>query len=261
MKTLAGHNILVRLVAAIVLAAVMWGACALPAAALDLDPEDYLTLEYDPITFDKSEISGGEVFQVTVSGRLTCWQDLPAILPVREAEINSMVIARHEETAAEVTLNSGYNVKIKPFPHDAGEYIDISQSIPMQFPPQAASGNYTVIGSVVSAKVKFILGSMDVTEFLPGEHTMGTVTYTAPPQESAPAAPVPIIEPAPESSDTPAPTPSPQPAQSPAVTPAPAPEPEQVVPWWVGLVVFAAIVITVLNVAWFLSQWLKKRVR
>ncbi|MBN1176093.1 MAG: hypothetical protein JXA51_00285 [Dehalococcoidales bacterium] len=252
---------------ALILAAVMWGAYAIPAGALDLDPEDYLELEYDPITFDKSEITGGEVFQVTISGRVTCHQDLPAILPVREAEIDSQVVARHEETGAQVTLNTGYTVKIKPFPDDAGDSIDISQTVPSQFPSQAVSGNYTVIGRIIKARVKFILGSMDVTEFLPGEQPMGTITYTAPSNNPTPASPAPPEQettPVPEPSDTTSPGNTPAPAgesaPQPATTTATMPEPEQVIPWWVGPVVFIAIAVTVLNIAWFISQRLKKRV-
>ncbi len=267
-----------RLGVALLLAVVMWGAYATPAGALDLDPEDYLELDYNPVTFDKTGIQGNETFHAVVSGRVICHQDLPAILPVREAEIDTQVIARHAVSGAEVTLNTGYNIKIKPFPDDAGDYVDISQTVPLQFPSGASSGEYTVIGRITRAKVKFLIGSMDVTEFLPGEHTMGTVTCNIPTETPAPAPPAPTSpepsteentpSPAPAASESPSPTPSPAPASepgpgsapSPAVTPTPTQEPEQVVPWWVGPVVFAAIAITVLNIAWFVSQWLKKHV-
>jgi len=243
------------------LVAALFLMSALPAAALDLNPADYFKLSYKPFTFDKTEITGSEAFHVTVTGHITCVQDLPALLPVREAVATSQVIARHTTSGSEVTLNPSYTINVKPFPDREGDTIEISQTVPLQFPVQSASGNYTIIGRILETKVKFIIGSMDVTGYLPQEQPMGTVTFTAP--ETAPA---PSPEPAAEEDapstppSSPIPPAEPEPVPGPAIAaPSPTSEPEQIIPWWVGLVVFVAIAVTVLNVAWFISQWPKKR--
>ncbi len=223
------------------LAAALFFIGAAPAAALDLNPGDYLQLSYDPITFDKSEVQGDEIFQVTVSGRVVCYKDLPPILPVREAEIKSQVIARHTDSGAEVTLNAEYTVNIKPFPRKAGDTIEINQAVPLQFPSQAESGNYTIIARIVKAKVKFILGSMDVTGYLPREQSMGTVKYNVPGasgvSDTAKANP----ENVPSSSTEPPGVTAP-PSSSPAPATESTPEPEEPpTPWWVMLMIIVVI--------------------
>ena len=254
-----------RVGAALMLAAVLLFINVSPAAALDLNPKDYFQLEYDPITFDKSEITGDEVFQVTVAGRLTCTQNIPLLLPVREAFVTSQVIAQHTTSGAEVTLNEGYTINVKPFPDREGDTIDITQTAPLQFPVQSASGNYTVIGRILKAEVKFIIGSMDVTSFLPREQPMGTVKYTAPDSSSVQVTTTP-----PSSTKPPTETTSPSSTEPPAeITPAatapppssptpaasPGPEPvKSLIPWWVGLIVFIAITTTVFYIIWFLRH-------
>ncbi len=237
------------------LAAVMWLASSSPASAQELG--DYFQISYDPAVFDKTEVTAGEAFQVVITGRAVCekdleWKGLP--LPVTKAVIISQVIARHTESGATVVLNPEYIVVIDPFPDREGDTIEITQIVPLKFTTGATSGNYTVIGQIVEAKVKFFLGSIDVTGHLPQEQPMGTVKYTAP--ETTPS-PEMATE---EASSSPAPASEPEPTSSATIAPpATIPEPEQIIPWWVGLVVFAAIAVTVLNVAWFISQWLKKR--
>jgi len=59
------------------LAAVMWGAYAAPASALDLNPANYFKLTYEPVTFDKTEIAAGETFHAVFKGKASCTKTLP----------------------------------------------------------------------------------------------------------------------------------------------------------------------------------------
>jgi len=230
-----------RLMPALILAIALCLVIAPPARAQDL--ADYFQISYDPVTFDKVEITGNEVFHATVAGRAVCtkdlaWKGLP--IPVTEAVITSQVIAKHTTSGSVVTLNQSYTITIKPFPDRAGDTIEIDQTVPLQFATGAASGNYTVIGQIVAAEVKFFLGSMDVTEHLPREQPMGTVKYTAPDSSSV------QVTTTPPSEATPPPS-----SPSPAANPEPA---EPLMPWWVELIVFIAIATTVFNIAWFLRH-------
>jgi len=211
---------------------------------------DYFQISYDPVILDKVEITGDEAFHAIVKGRAVCakdleWKGLP--LPVTKAVIISQVIARHTVSGATVILNPKYIIEIDPFPDREGDTIEITQTLPLQFTTGATSGNYTVIGQIVQAKVKFFLGSIDVTEYLPQEQSMGTVKYTAPETQpdtvkvNTEIIPTPAEAAPPPSSPTPAAIPSPEPAAP-------------LLPWWVELIVFIAIATTVFNVAWFLRH-------
>ncbi len=200
--------------------------------------EEYFQLNYDPVTFDKQEINGGEDFYATITGRATCTQDLP--VSVSEATINSLVIAEHTASGTTVTLNSSYTITIKPFPSKKDITAEINQNIPLKFPAQAESGEYNVIGRIIEAKVKVGFASMDVTSFLPQDQPMGTVTYNASGAPALPESPPPAQpEPAPEA-----------PLKSvPSGDNMPAPyEPEQIIPWWVWLVVVVAVASIIMNI-------------
>jgi len=222
------------------LAAVLLLINVSPATALDFNPADYFDLSYDPVTFDKTEITGSDVFHAIVAGRAVCSQDLP--VSASEAIIISSVVARHSSSGTMVTLNPEYIVTIEPFPNEEGDTIEISQSVPLQFPAGAASGEYNVIGRLVNATVKVSIIPVPVTPFLPQEQSMGTVKYTAPDSASVQVTTTPPAEVTPPpSSPTPAASPSPEPA-------------EPLMSWWVELIVFIAIATTVFNIAWFLRH-------
>ncbi len=206
--------------------------------------EEYFQLAYDPVSFDKSEIQGSEVFNATITGRATCTKNLP--VPVSEVNIISQVVAEHAASGTRVTLNSGYTVAINPFPDKKDDTAKINQAVPLQFPAQAESGNYNVIGEIVEAKVKVVFGWIDATEYLPREQQMGKVKYTAP-------EPAPVPEPvsAPPTPTEPVPAPTPTPAPEPAPSPIPI---EYIVPRWVWLIVAAAIATTALNIFWFMRH-------
>jgi len=242
------QKIIRYLALALILALSLCLISAAPAAALSL--AEYFHLSYDPVSFSKNEIQGSETFHATIQGRATCGKDLP--VSASEASITSRIIAEHTVSGASVMLNASYTISIKPFPAKAGDSIEINQDVPLIFPAQAESGEYNIIGQLIEAKVKvaFIWGG--VTDYLPQDHLMGSVEYTAP--ESPPvSAPESTPVPAPESTPVSTPAPAPAPASTPQQTATPAP-PEYGIPWWVWLIVVIAATTTMVNIAWFLRH-------
>ncbi|MBA7675901.1 hypothetical protein ES703_84140 [subsurface metagenome] len=237
------HGAVWRLGFALTLALSLCLMSASLASAQDL--AEYFQLSYDPVTFDKNEIQGSEVFHATIAGRATCTKDLPVPLPVSKASLTSQVVAEHVASSYTVTLNASYTVTIESFPSKEGEAAEISQAVPLQFPAQAEPGDYNVIGKIVEAKVKFTLGSMDIASYLPQEQPMGTVKYIAPESEAAPA---PVSTPPPSSSPSP-PPPLPTPVSAPVPTPS-----ESIVPFWVWLIVGVAGISITINIVWFLRH-------
>lgn len=236
------NSALWHIAAALALAGALCLVSASPALAQSLS--EYFKLSYDPVIFDKTEIHGGEVFHGTVAGNATCSKDLP--LPVGEAVITTRVVARHNGNGTEFTLNPGYTVTIKPFPGDEGDTVEINQTVPLQFPAKAASGNYTIVGRLVEAKVKVGFLTPDVTPYLPQEQGMGTVKYTAP----GPPAKLSAL-PATLEVTNPSPEPLPAPPPTPAATPQ---TPEPAMPLWAELIVLLAVGTTIFNIYWFLHH-------
>jgi len=246
------HRTVWRLAVALALAALPCLATPLPAAAQNLS--GYFQLGYDPVIFSKNEIQGSEDFTATITGRATCAEDLP--MSIGEAFVTSSIEAEHAVSGASVTLNSSYTITIKPFPSKKGETAEISQDVPLKFPAQAQSGDYNIIGKIVEAEVKTIIGWIDVTGYLPPDQLMGSIKYTAPEPTSTPApaqssTPAPSSTPALSSTPTPAPTPPPVPSPAPAPSPA---STESGIPWWVWPIVFVAIATVVVNITWFLRH-------
>ncbi len=231
--------------ASLTLAVALCLISASPATAQD-DLKKNFQFSYDPVSFDKSEIHGSEVFHANIAGRVTCTKNLP--MSASEASLTSCVIAVHTATGNEVTLNSSYTAAIKPFPSKKGQTAEVSQAVPLQFPAQAEAGDYNVIGKIVEARVKVLFAWVDVTGYLPQNQSMGTVKYTAP--ESAEAPPLPSTPPSPE----PEPEPGPLPLKS---TPSGADIPtssEPIMAWWGELVVLIAAGTTIFNITWFLRH-------
>jgi hypothetical protein len=218
-----------------------------PATAQD-DLKENFQFSYEQVSFDKSEIQGGEVFHATIAGRVTCTKNLP--ISASEAGITSRVIAVHGVTGTEVTLNPSYTAAIKPFPSRKGETAEVSQAVPLQFPAKAEAGDYNVIGEIVEARVKVLFAWIDVTGYLPQNQSMGTVKYIA--TESAEAPPLPP--------KPPSPSPEPEPELAPlslkstasgADIPA---SPEPIIAWWGEVVVLIAAGTTIFNIVWFLRH-------
>ncbi|MFC1909353.1 hypothetical protein ACFLXD_05850 [Chloroflexota bacterium] len=239
-----------RLAVVIMLAVSVILSSSLPAAALSI--EEYFQISYDPVGFSKSEINGSEVFYAMIRGVAMCTQDLP--ISVGEASITSRVVAENTGTGARVTLNSSYMVIIKPFPSKAGDRIEISQDVPLQFPGQAESGEYDVIGELIEAEVKVGFAGLDVSGYFSPSQLMGSVKYAAPESTATPEpAPVPVVTPAP--APAPVPVSESAPASTPASVPTPAPAPQgSNITWWVWLIVGVAIATTLLNIIWYLRH-------
>lgn len=226
------HRVMWRLAVALTLAGALSLMSSSPASAQDLS--ENFQLGYDPVSFSKSEIHGSEAFSATILGRATCIKDLP--VSVSEATLTSQVIAEHVASGTKVTLNSSYTISIKPFPSKKGETVEISQAVPLQFPAQAESGDYNVIGKIVEAKVKVGFMWIEVTGYLPQDQLMGSLKYIAPQPTSTP-------------------TSAPTPTLPPTLTPTPPPTPpEHGLAWWVWLIVAIAVATTVMNIIWFLRH-------
>lgn len=241
-----------RLAFALILAVSLWLSSPSPTAAQNL--EEYFRFDYDPVRFDKNEIHGADTFNITIAGRAVCTKDLP--ISVKEANITSRVVAENTVTGARIILNPSHTVTIKPFPSKEGDITEISQVVSLQFPGEAETGDYNIIAEIIEAKVKLVLGSIDVSGYLPQSQHMGSVKYNRP--ETIPA-------PTSASVPTPTPTPSPAPAPAPITTPAPEPTttslpvpmpapPEHGMAWWAWIIVTAATTTTLFNIVWYLRH-------
>jgi len=163
------------LVSILVLVLCLVAVAPVPLLAFSLNLDDYFEYTID-VDFSKTEISGSEFFTATVTGTANCIADLP--LTAIQAEITSRVVATHQVSGAEVTLNAGYSVTLADFPSVAGETTTASEVVSLRFPGGSEAGTYDVVGEVVDADVQFsLLGWLDVTSWLPSSQAMGTVTY------------------------------------------------------------------------------------
>ena len=246
------HRAVWRLAVALTLAGALCLMSPSPASAQDLNPADYFQFSYDPVSFDKSEIHGSEVFYATIAGRATCTKDLP--VSASEAKITSQVVAVHTVSGTKVTLNSNYTVAIKPFPAKKDDTAEINQAVPLQFPAEATSGDYNIIGKIVEAKVKVTFVWLNVTGYFPQEQPMGLVKYTA--SESSATLPPPSVPPTPSAAPlTSSPPSTPPPTPEPTLAPASSPEPpEPIIPWWAEMIVLVAAVAVVFNIVRFLRH-------
>ena len=167
-------RILYRLLTALVLALCLFTAGGSPAAAINID--DYFTISYT-VEFSSTEVYENQVFQATVTGEAKYISELP--LTVSEAYVTGRVIAKHEDSGAEVILNSSYTISINPFPGTVGEVVQASQTVALQFPEESLPGSYSVIGELIEAKVKAVLW-FNVTSYLSPLQEMGSISYMPP---------------------------------------------------------------------------------
>ena len=140
-------------------------------AALSVD--DYFEYRYD-VELSKTVITGTELFYATVTVVATCKNDLP--LSPSEARSTGRITATHQASGTEVTLNSSYTVTIQPFPSTAGETVQTSQVVQLQFPQGSLPGTYSMVAELIEAEVKVLIW-IDVTDYLPPSETIGSVTY------------------------------------------------------------------------------------
>jgi hypothetical protein len=183
------HYSLLRVAAALLLVITLSLTIASPAlAALDLNPANYYQFNFNPTTFDKSEVAAGEVFHATITGSADCTKDLP--LPISEIKITSQVVAQPAAGGAALILNPQYIIDINPLPRTAGGTFNINQTVTLQFPAGATPGSYNVVGQVTLAKVtiKVIFSyDMDVTSSFSQDQTLGTIKCIIPTTATTPA--------------------------------------------------------------------------
>jgi hypothetical protein len=166
-----------RMAAALLIVITLSLTTASPALALDLNPNDYFQFNFNAVTFDKSEVKAGEAFHYTITGSADCSKDLP--LPVSEVTVTSQVIAKPASGGAAIVINPSYVIDIKPLPTKAGQSFNINQTVTLQFPDGSVPGSYYVVAQVISAKVKVLIATLDVTGSFPAESNMGTVKCIA----------------------------------------------------------------------------------
>jgi hypothetical protein len=247
------QHMLVGRMAAASLALALAFYLLIASPALAQSPSEYFNINYEPVTFDKSEVNAGEVFHAAIKGHAECGKTLP--LPVSEATLTSQVIAENPANGTRLTLNTSYVISIKPFPYKKGETFEINQSIPLQFPDGTEPGEYRIIGKFTEVKAKILFLWRDFTSNFPEEQEMGTVKCIVPEPAPAPVPPPKEItvetQPPPAAPPTTSPTPPATPPEAPLPAVNLAPEkPEPFMPWWAGLLALAAVIAAVFGIVW-----------
>ncbi len=166
-----------RLIIALTTALCLVSVSSNPASAVS--PQDYFSFSYD-VQLSKSRVQGSELFEATIKATGNCTNTLPLPFSVAsEAEITGRIIARHQASGANVTLNSSYTLTIDPFPGQEGETTQVQLVVPLHFPSWSQPGTYSVIAELTEASVSGI----SVTVLLPSSQTVqtvGSITYVAP---------------------------------------------------------------------------------
>lgn len=144
---------------------------------------DFFSFTYQA-QLSETEISKGETFFALINSKIIYKGNLP--ISPRGARITSRIVARREldnnlgndEVNDDIILNPGYTLNVNPFPR-RGEQIELSSTVPLQFPPESEPGVYQVVGVLESARL-IIIGpiSISATKYLPKFQVLGTVTYT-----------------------------------------------------------------------------------
>jgi len=136
--------------------------------------QDYFNLSYQ-VSLTTTEVHGTETFYAAATGSAVCKKELPLV--PSSVKVTASVVATHQATAREVTLNSNYQVTLSPIPDTVGESTTITQAIPLSFPADSQPGDYTVTGKLISAVAYLGIIPMDVTSMLPQTQTIGVVRY------------------------------------------------------------------------------------
>ncbi len=243
------HNSFLRVAAALVMVITFSLTTASPALALDLNPADYFQFNFNPVTFDKTEVAAGEVFHITITGSAVCSKDLP--LPISQASVTSQVVAQPAAGGAALTLNPQFIIDINPMPRTAGQTHNVNQSVTLQFPAGAAPGSYTVVEQFTKAQVKVLIW-IDITGSFPREQPLGTVKCIIPPPTPAPTKTTVVTSPPPTTaSPIVATTASPsKTAPTPAAAPSPTtPTPKEAPVSGVSTLLTIAVIVFIIAVA------------
>jgi hypothetical protein len=217
---------------------------ALPAQAESVS--DNFVISFNPVVYDHSQVSPGDVFHATLTGHAECNKSTP--LPVSEATITLQVAAKNATGGTEIILNPEYIISVKPFPDKAGDTYDINETIPLQFPSGTTTGDYQVTAKFLEAKGKVILVWTDFSGYLPSEQSMGTIKCVLPGTAASTLPGIPLPNNAITSTpSTPTTSPATTPTASPPLPPTPAKEGwKSFFSWWMILIIVVAVTAIIL---------------
>jgi hypothetical protein len=247
------HHTRLSLIAPFLLAFLGILLYALPAQAESLS--ENFVISFEPVVYDRSQVTPGEEFHATFTGHAECNKSTP--LPVSEATITLQVVAKNKTGGTEIILNPEYIISVKPFPDKEGETYDVNESIPLQFSKDTEPGEYYITGKLLEAKGKVILVWTDFSGYLPGEQDMGTIKCVLPGTATTTALVAPLSNnapptpPEPSTTSTTAPSTSTStPATAPAMTDTTSPLLPPTLPkegwksffsWWMIIVIVVAV--------------------
>lgn len=144
------------------------------AAAISFS--EYYDFSYD-IEFSTTDVAGTGSFGVTVIAEATCKKKF--IMSPSKVYVSGRITAENTDTQETVVLNPDYELTIEDFPSSVGDSAKVEVAVPLKFPSESSSGNYTVTAELVQAKVKILFAWSDVAGYLSSyaSREVGTVTY------------------------------------------------------------------------------------
>jgi hypothetical protein len=145
---------------------------AFPIQTLAADLSGYFSISYS-CTLSHTQITPGESVDATVTGTATCTADLP--VSVSQGIVTGQIVAQGANPGS-IVLNPGYTVTVDPFPCKKGESSTDSETVTLTFPIDMAPGQYSIIGQVISAKIKWTIIWVNVIDYVPSDVTLGEVT-------------------------------------------------------------------------------------
>ncbi len=170
------HRIVCYLAITLIIMASLFFVDPITTAAQSL--EEYFQINYGPVSFSKDEITGDELFYATINVEAICIKDLP--ISASQVSVTGRVVGEHKLSGRVTILNSGYTVAINPFPSKEGYTIKVDEVVPLQFPDQAQSGDYDVIGEFIEAEITIEDGRFSITQPLPEPQAIGSIKYISP---------------------------------------------------------------------------------
>ena len=138
-----------------------------------LSVSDYFTLTYQ-INLSTSEVNEGQTFNALAYGFGTCKAALP--ISVSSAIIEGCIVATNQATGTQVTLNADYILTISPFPDKIGDTLQLTETIPLTFPPDSPPGIYIVSGKLIAVRINAVIW-WDISGYLPSSQTIGIIKY------------------------------------------------------------------------------------
>ncbi len=135
------------------------------------DPFEYFSVSYGS-TISLSEVSPGQIFNVTVTGTAVCIKNLP--FSPGDAVVTGRIIARHEG-GTQIILASSYTVSMGGFPSKAGQSMQASETVIVSLPPGSPIGRYTLRGELIEAKVQIVIW-FNVSSYLPSSEDFGSIS-------------------------------------------------------------------------------------